>query len=174
MFKTILAPIDGSNHAVKAAELAADLAVKYDARLVLLHVILQGEAPEHLRRLAEIEHLVDPAPQGMPAAGNVPAGIGAALQEAQTRKESHVIYESLGRRILERAERMARSQGVQNVDTRLLDGDPTDQIVKAATEENTDLIVMGSRGLSDLKGLLMGSVSHKVVSVAGCTCVTVK
>jgi len=36
------------------------------------------------------------------------------------------------------------------------------------------MIVMGSRGLSDFKGLLLGSISHKVSAQAECTCVTVK
>ncbi|MHC5024763.1 MAG: universal stress protein, partial [Planctomycetota bacterium] len=35
-------------------------------------------------------------------------------------------------------------------------------------------IVMGSRGHGDLEGLLLGSVSHKVASLAKCTVVTVK
>ena len=37
-----------------------------------------------------------------------------------------------------------------------------------------DLIVVGTRGLSDLKGLLMGSVSHKLGQLSKVTCITVK
>ena len=36
-------------------------------------------------------------------------------------------------------------------------------IVDTAKEENAGLIVMGSRGLSDMEGLLLGSVTHKVL-----------
>jgi nucleotide-binding universal stress UspA family protein len=39
-------------------------------------------------------------------------------------------------------------------------------IVEAATANNIDLIVMGSRGLSDVQGLLLGSVTHKVIQMA--------
>ena len=41
-------------------------------------------------------------------------------------------------------------------------GDPGHMIADFANEHAADLIVMGCRGLSDLKGLLLGSVSHKV------------
>jgi nucleotide-binding universal stress UspA family protein len=37
------------------------------------------------------------------------------------------------------------------------------EILATADAEDPDLIVMGSRGLSDLKGLLVGSVTHKVL-----------
>lgn len=37
-----------------------------------------------------------------------------------------------------------------------------------------DCVVMGSRGLSELQGLFLGSVSHKVANHAPCTCITVK
>ena len=36
------------------------------------------------------------------------------------------------------------------------------------------MIFLGSRGLGDVGGLLMGSVSHKVMHLAPCTCVAVK
>jgi nucleotide-binding universal stress UspA family protein len=39
-------------------------------------------------------------------------------------------------------------------------------IVEAADENGIDLIVMGSRGLSDVQGLLLGSVTHKVMQSA--------
>jgi nucleotide-binding universal stress UspA family protein len=53
-------------------------------------------------------------------------------------------------------------------------GDPASAIVSVATAEKPDMLVMGSRGLGDIQGLLMGSVSHKVSHLAPCTVVTVK
>ena len=43
-----------------------------------------------------------------------------------------------------------------------------------AKDRMVDAIVIGSRGLSDIKGLFLGSVSHKVGHLAECTCITVK
>jgi len=53
-------------------------------------------------------------------------------------------------------------------------GDAAEEIVAAAEKVKADLIVIGTRGLSDLEGLVMGSVSHKVIHLAHCPCVTVK
>jgi nucleotide-binding universal stress UspA family protein len=39
-------------------------------------------------------------------------------------------------------------------------------IVEAAAEKGADLIVMGSRGLSDVQGIFLGSVTHKVIQTA--------
>jgi len=39
-------------------------------------------------------------------------------------------------------------------------------IVETAAEFEADLIVMGSRGLSDVQGILLGSVTHKVIQLA--------
>lgn len=46
--------------------------------------------------------------------------------------------------------------------------DPGEMIIKIAQEQNFDLIVMGSRGLSVIKELVLGSVSSKVLHQAGC------
>lgn len=54
------------------------------------------------------------------------------------------------------------------------EGDPAQVIAKIAKSINADQIVMGTRGLSDLKGMLMGSVSRKVVHLAHCPVVLVK
>ena len=49
---------------------------------------------------------------------------------------------------------------------------PKNQLLISVNQD--DLIVMGRRGLGDLGGLLMGSVSHKVCHLADCACLTVK
>jgi nucleotide-binding universal stress UspA family protein len=73
-----------------------------------------------------------------------------------------------------RAEAAAKKAGVKKVDTVMLSGDPADAILNRAKKEKADLIVLGTRGFGELKGLLLGSVSHKVAARAHCACMTVK
>lgn len=53
-------------------------------------------------------------------------------------------------------------------------GDPADEIVKLAGEGNYDLIVMGSKGLTESQRFLVGSVTQKVVEHAPCSVLVVK
>lgn len=53
-------------------------------------------------------------------------------------------------------------------------GDPAVQIVKTAEEGNYQLIVMGSRGLGAIKGIVMGSVSYKVLQLSHCPVLIIK
>ncbi len=50
----------------------------------------------------------------------------------------------------------------------ILEGDPAEAILDAAEDEKCDLIVMGTRGLSDFIGMALGSVSHKVLRASSC------
>ena len=52
-------------------------------------------------------------------------------------------------------------------------GDPAEAIIKAIAEEKFDAIVMGRRGRGQLSGLLLGSVSQKLASLAPCIVVIV-
>ena len=49
---------------------------------------------------------------------------------------------------------------------KMLVGDPAEQIIKHAKTAKCDVIVMGTRGHSALKGLLLGSVASKVIAHA--------
>lgn len=53
-------------------------------------------------------------------------------------------------------------------------GHPAAEIIDFAHKDGTDLIVMGSRGLSPMEGLLLGSVSEKVLRHAGCAVAIVR
>lgn len=54
-------------------------------------------------------------------------------------------------------------------------GGSTAKIIKTVAEsESCDLIVMGSKGKSDLEGLVVGSVTHKVLHIAPCPVLVIK
>lgn len=84
------------------------------------------------------------------------------------------ILRDVGDLVLQNARQRAESKGVKEIATVVLDGPAAEKIIGAAEAEKADMIVMGSRGLGHVAGLLMGSVSHKVNHLASCTCITVK
>jgi nucleotide-binding universal stress UspA family protein len=64
-------------------------------------------------------------------------------------------------------EEMLENAGV-SYEIRILEGTPGSQISDAARIEKADLIVMGSRGVTDFAGLFLGSVAHQVLHKAEC------
>jgi nucleotide-binding universal stress UspA family protein len=147
----ILAAIDGSEHAWKALDLAADLAKVQDAELIALHVVPYEPMSEALRAFARAEHL--------PFEEEV-----ARFHQART----------LGDRLTRAAEARVRDRGVKQVVGRTREGKPAHEILEVAGSEEVDMIVMGSRGLSDARALFLGSVSHQVANHARCICITVR
>ena len=75
--------------------------------------------------------------------------------------------------VLERHAEQLRAQGVA-VETVVREGYPATVIQEEAEEQHADLIVIGTRGLSGLKHLLLGSVAERVVQKAPCPVLTVK
>lgn len=61
-----------------------------------------------------------------------------------------------------------------SIKTSLGRGHVTETIINQAEKRKADIIVMGSRGLSDITGYLMGSVSRKVLVHSPCSVLTVK
>jgi nucleotide-binding universal stress UspA family protein len=146
MISNILIPVDGSEHSRKALQLGCDLAAKYGAAVHLIHVT-ETPVREYTMALG-----------------------GAAL----TLRASPEQLKQAGSKALEYGREYALNHGVKEVTTEVQGGSPAQRIVESAKETHADMIVMGSRGLSDLAGLLVGSVSHKVTNMAPCTCITVR
>ncbi len=173
MLRTIVCAVDGSGHAEKAADWAGELAVKYGARLVLTYVVPRREASPELRHMAEVEHLVDDP--GSTPEDLRPATSLLSFQQTLSKDEaaSARIHRELGERVLARCKHRVADLGDAEVAIVTEDGDPADRILAVAAREKADLIVMGRRGLGDLKGLLLGSVTHKISQLSNCPCLTV-
>ena len=72
---------------------------------------------------------------------------------------------------------MARKQLVRTsieVDVELLEGPAPEAIFSVAATRNADLIIMGSRGMGSIKGMVFGSVSTKVSHYAPCPVMVVR
>lgn len=57
---------------------------------------------------------------------------------------------------------------------RLMEGPAGAMITDIAENEQCDLIILGSRGLSNIQGLIIGSVTHRVLHTAQCPVLVVK
>ncbi len=86
-------------------------------------------------------------------------GIATILQDAEKLVEPYL-------------ERL-REEGV-SFEERLMEEPAGAMITNVAKIEKCDLIIMGSRGLSNLEGLIIGSVTHRVLHLATCSVLVVK
>ena len=74
---------------------------------------------------------------------------------------------------LQQAKERLRQAGLSNVATQTRWGDPAEVLIETARRNHADAIVMGRRGRGRLAGLLLGSVSQKVASLAPCVVIVV-
>jgi nucleotide-binding universal stress UspA family protein len=174
MFKTILVALDGSHHADRAVAIAGDLAAVYGARMVLLNVITSRDVPEELKRYAEAENLADTA-GARDAAPPIPTLLNPVAEPhtAPAEIRQNTVMRDVAARILQEGEKIARYHGAREVSAQTEEGDPATRILESAQREHAEGIVLGSRGLSDIKGAIFGSVSHEVCHKSDCICITV-
>ncbi len=67
----------------------------------------------------------------------------------------------------EEGEKSLRELGVEvDIEKLVVSGDPAQEIIRIANERKFSAIIMARRGLSEMKGILMGSVTNKVIHSA--------
>jgi nucleotide-binding universal stress UspA family protein len=147
MFGNILCAVDGSPHALGAARLASELALAGGGKLTFLTVSKRFKLTESVKQYLEIENLGTSEPQ--------------------------YVLDEFTKKVLAQARDIAREVGA-DAEAEAREGQPARIIVDYAAELGADVIVTGSRGYGDIEGTLLGSVSHKVTSLAKCTVITVK
>jgi len=74
---------------------------------------------------------------------------------------------------LERARKRAFRRGALDVKVQSAWGDPAEVIIETVRRNKTDILVVGRRGHGRLSGLLLGSVSQKLTSLAPCAVMVV-
>lgn len=141
----ILLATDGSKSAERAADFAAQLAKAAEAPLWIATVTDDlGLSSAQLRAFSQAEHA--------------------------SRGE---IIESIATQLLAKARDRAEALGVHSVHVESRRGDIAQTILEIADAIHADTIVVGKRGLGTLTGLLVGSVTQKLVSLAPCTVIVV-
>lgn len=173
--KHIFVATDGSDPALKAIDMAAEMAAKFGVPLTAGHALQYGRPPAELARMAEIEDLAKNASKTSKVDFQVLTGYSGDLF-ADTRPAGDVIaaITAIGDEIVHRAETRATELGAPDVRTVTESGDPADTIIDMADAAGADVIVIGHRGLGRVASLLLGSVAQKVVQHAECTVISVR
>jgi nucleotide-binding universal stress UspA family protein len=162
----VLLVTDGSDSSLKAASYLAQhpgegqprrFPLPAEAEISLMHVLPPSIPTEvTLRAWSMGPEALYPPP--------LPAIELAALEEQEKRA---------GEQLLERTAGLLRKGGLK-VKSVLRRGDAASEIITYAKEKKVNLIVCGSRGLSQVAGWLLGSVSRKLLHYAGCSVLVVK
>ena len=146
--KKILIATDGSDDSAKALAFGSDLAIKYGAEILLVHVVAKMKVPENIMEYISSEKIED--------------------------SPGSVFLELEGKKIVDKCELECVDGGVERVRPIVVKGDPAIEILKIATENGVDAIILSSREEDALLGRLLGSVTRKVLHAAQCTCIIVK
>ena len=141
----ILAPTDFSEHSDGALRHAAELARKFGAKLVLLHVV-SNEALESMSKAHIPPHPVD----------KVYEDLGQEIREQYAKHVPPGVRKTLETEIL------------------ALPGVPSLEIVRAARLKGVDLIMMATHGRTGLSHALVGSVTERVVRKAPCPVLSIR
>jgi nucleotide-binding universal stress UspA family protein len=154
LFQKILVPLDGSEHSLKALDVAIQIAKKFEGKLTLVHVYSMAAVPG-----------VMPEPSMATAGIPVMAAPDISKLIAATQK--------VGSRILDDGEQRVKVAKVE-VNKLLEEGHTVQEIIRVAKEGNFELIVMGARGISHIREMLLGSVSDGVMHHVSCPVLVVK
>lgn len=153
--RRILLVTDGSSHSQSAVRYLARFPHPEDADIHVMHVLPPEELPI----------MMEPYLGGWQTAYATRTDDQAAEVREQQKKE--------GETLLARTSSLPARHGLASTPV-LLRGDAATEIIGYVVENKIDLIVAGSRGLSEFKGFWMGSVSRKLVHYAPCSILIVK
>jgi nucleotide-binding universal stress UspA family protein len=151
-FSKILVTVDGSNESMDAADYAIAMAKKEDnnTQLIALHVLFSQLGYAYSTNLFGLV---------------TPSSINELLKDAK--HEAQQWFDKIKEKMYENDIQLKTEVVVSSTSV-------VAAIVDYAEHENVDLIVIGSRGRSGFKKLLLGSTASGVVTYATCPVLVVK
>jgi nucleotide-binding universal stress UspA family protein len=151
LFSKILVPIDGSEPSFHAAHIASNIANKFNSEIIVLYVVVSPSKSEY----ANLTGLV------------TPKQIDMIIENAK--KQARDWFNRTEDMIKEKNPNIKVSTKV------ILTGVAVyGEIIQYAGQENIDLIVIGTRGRSGVKKLLLGSTASGVVTYSECPVLVTK
>jgi nucleotide-binding universal stress UspA family protein len=143
MAMSIVCGVDGSEQSEAALAVAAGLAERLEAEVVLAYIV---------------EPLQTPSTRAT-------AFGGLTAADPLTTQQQMAAQEEAGVRLLERT---AETAGLAGAGLRVEIGLPAERLAEIADDENAELVVVGSRGRGAFKAAFLGSVSTSLVGIARC------
>ena len=150
----ILTALDGSEQSMRAADLAISIAVKHDAEILALYVFYSQLGYAYASYLSKIED-----------SPSIAAIVNSAKQEASHWFEAintKIAYSKNENHIMLKSEVIVTSTSVPAA------------IIDYASKNRVNLIVIGTRGRSGIKKVLLGSVAQDVIRESRCPVLVAK
>ena len=151
----ILCPVDGSDFSRLLMQGVGTVFRSRVKEIVLLHVLPAGHNGK----------------QRIPKDGKSVSWPGG-LSEKMTQASNKLLHGHAER--LKLVLNQAGTSRLVSLKTKVMRGDVSDAILRASESMDADCIAVGSRGMSDVPGYLLGSVSRKIVTHASCSVLMVK
>ncbi len=141
-YHNILVPYDGSTYSKRALQLAKELAKAHQAKLLIVNVVNVSQV-------------------------NPPGRLFSSSQRKSLDQIKKSIIESSKSMITE-VQKNCESTGITSKSV-VLEGQPSEKILRFIKENDIDLVVIGSRGLTGISKIMtLGSVSRTISELADC------
>lgn len=156
----MLLVVDGSPHSRRALDYLTQFTLPPGVDMHVMHVLppLAHLQPAFIGRSMVGFEMIPPLPSH--------EADQAAARQAE-------VEEGDGRTLLTQTVEALKAGGIEALPV-LVRGDAATEIIEYVKKHKIDLVTAGSRGLSAVKGWLLGSVSRKLVHYAGCSVLIVK
>jgi nucleotide-binding universal stress UspA family protein len=145
-FKRMLVAYDGSNDSKKAVEAACALAKRLGSILELIHVY-------------SVPIYTYGGPGGLPQ---------VSIQTLETSAKERAL------KVVDEGVKLAGEEGVEALGEALESASVVEAIVERASKDSVELVVIGTRGMTGFKKMLLGSVSNGVINHSPCPVLVVR